>query len=228
MGRALARAGGIVVGTATSTDGAQSISDYLADTESKGSGAVLDVTNTEAVNALVSDITQAQGAPTILVNNAGITRDNLLLRMKEEDWDAVMATNLKGPFLCIRAAVQRMKGKPGRIVNISAITSQMGRANAANYSASKGGLDAMTRALAVELAPDITINSILLGFFDSPLVRQVFTPAQIADAQRGIPAARLGRFAEVSAMVQYLASDAAGFITGQSLSLDGGQIIRMP
>ena len=86
----------------------------------------------------------------------------------------------------------------------------------------------MTRALAVELAPDITINSILLGFFDSPLVRQVFTPAQIADAQRGIPAARLGQFAEVSAMVQYLASDAAGFITGQSLSLDGGQIIRMP
>ncbi|WP_370401703.1 SDR family NAD(P)-dependent oxidoreductase [Sulfitobacter sp. JB4-11] len=185
----------------------------------------------QQVQGMFDDIEVRMGGMDILVNNAGINRDAPIAEMTEEDWDTVIATNLKGAFLCCRSAVRLMQSEKidgGRIISISAITSHVGRENAANFCASKGGLDALTRALAVELGPGITVNAIVLGFMNSPLARAVFTKEQIASAQARIPAGRLGEFSEVSALVRYLASGAAAFLTGQAIGLDGGQIIRMP
>ncbi len=182
------------------------------------------------VQRMFEDIETRFGGLDILVNNAGINRDAPIVDMTEDHWDAVVATNLKGPFLCSRSAARLMKSENsgrGRIINISAITSQVGRANAANFCASKGGLNALTRALAVELGPDITVNAVDLGFLNSPLAREVFTAEQFASAVASIPAGRLGEFAELSALVRYLASDAADFMTGQSIGFDGGQVIRL-
>jgi len=214
-----------------SPEAAESVVAEIADDGGDAFAVGADIGSADDVQRMFDQIETRFGGLDILVNNAGLNRDGPFLDMTEEDWDAVMATNLKGPFLCCQAAARMMRANPdgtGRIVNISAITSQMGRANAANYSASKGGVNALTRALAVELGPGITVNAILLGFFDSPLVREVFSADQIAAVEKNLPAARLGQFSEVSAMVRYLASDAAGFVTGQAISLDGGQIIRMP
>ncbi len=190
-----------------------------------------DVALGQEVLRMYEEIETRIGGLDILVNNAGINRDAPFLEMTEDDWDAVIATNLKGPFLCSRSAARLMRSEKnpcGRIINISAITSRVGQANGANFCASKGGLNALTRALAVELGPDITVNAVDLGFLNSPLAREVFTAAQIASAVGNIPAGRLGEFAELSALVRYLASDAAAFMTGQSIGFDGGQIIRMP
>lgn len=189
-----------------------------------------DISIGKDVQRMFEDIGSRFGGLDILVNNAGINRDAPIVGMTEDDWDAVVATNLKGPFLCSRSAARMMlstNSSRGRIINISAITSQVGRANAANFCASKGGLNALTRALAVELGPDITVNAVDLGFLNSPLAREVFTADQIAAAEGKIPAGRLGEFSEVSALVRYLASDAAAFMTGQAISLDGGQIVQL-
>lgn len=190
-----------------------------------------DVGVSHQVQRMFEEIETRLGGLDVLVNNAGINRDGPFRDMSEDDWDAVIATNLKGPFLCSQSASRLMlagKNTRGKIINISAITSQVGRNNAANFCASKGGLEALNRALAVELGPKITVNSIVLGFLNSSLAREVFTAEQITAAERKTPAGRLGEFSEVSALVRYLASDAADFITGQAISLDGGQIIRMP
>ena len=205
----------------------------VAEIHDKGGDAFAvqaDIADAGQVEAMFTEMTARFGGIDILINNAGINRDGPLTDMTEEDWDTVMATNLRGPFLCCRAAARAMLAVPGgqgRIVNISAITSLVGRANAANYSASKAGLNALTRALAVELAPGITVNAIALGFFESPLVHEVFTPEQIAAVESGLPAGRMGRFDEIAALVRYLASDASAFLTGEVISLDGGQFIRM-
>ncbi|MDJ0955500.1 MAG: 3-oxoacyl-ACP reductase FabG [Arenicellales bacterium] len=220
---ALARAGGIVVGTATSTDGAQSISDYLADTESKGSGAVLDVTNTEAVNTLVSDITQAQGAPTILVNNAGITRDNLLLRMKEEDWDAVLDTDLKSIYRVTKSCLRGMtKARKGRIINITSVVAALGNAGQCNYAAAKAGIVGFTKSLAAEVAPrGITVNAVAPGFIDTDMTRAL-SDAQREQLLQRIPIGRLGSADDVSNAVLFLASEASEYITGETLHVNGG------
>ena len=220
---ALARAGGIVVGTATSTDGAQTISDYLADTESEGSGAVLDVTNTEAVNALVSDITQAQGAPTILVNNAGITRDNLLLRMKEEDWDAVLDTDLKSIYRVTKSCLRGMtKARKGRIINITSVVAALGNAGQCNYAAAKAGIVGFTKSLAAEVAPrGITVNAVAPGFIDTDMTRAL-SDAQREQLLQRIPIGRLGSADDVSNAVLFLASEASEYITGETLHVNGG------
>ncbi len=190
-----------------------------------------DVSIGQDVQAMFDHIEARLGGLDILVNNAGINRDAPFVEMSEDDWDAVIATNLKGPFLCSRAAARLMlsdRNSGGRIINISAITSQAGRANGANFCASKSGLNALTRALAVELGPHITVNAVDLGFLNSPLAREVFSADQIASAVGSIPAGRLGEFSEVSVLVRYLASKAADFLTGQSIGFDGGQVVRLP
>ena len=180
------------------------------------------------VAAMFAEVETRFGGLDVLINNAGINRDGPFVDMSEDDWDTVIATNLKGPFLCCQAAARLMsKGAGGRIINISAVTALQGRALAANYIASKGGVDALTRALSVELGPKITVNSIALGFFDSPLLRDLFTPERIAEVGDTLPSGRIGQFADVAALARYLASDASGFMTGQTLSLDGGQAIRL-
>lgn len=190
-----------------------------------------DIGQSDQVAEMFSQFAERYGSVDILINNAGINRDSAFLDMSEEDWDAVMNTNLKGPFLCSQAAARMMAKQgisDGRIINISAVTSMVGRAGSANYSASKAGLNSLTRSLAIELGPNVTVNAIALGFFDSILVREVFSSEQIAAVEGKLPVRRMGQFDEISALVQYLASASAGFMTGQVVTLDGGHIIQLP
>jgi len=236
MGRTLAedfaaQGASVVVNYQRSSDLADEVVTGITAAGGDALAVQADVATGGDVRRMFEEIDTRWGGLDILVNNAGINRDAPFVDMTENDWDAVMATNLKGPFLCSRSAVRLMQSRniaSGRIINISAITSQVGRANAANFSASKGGLEALTRALAVELGPIITVNAIVLGFMNSPLAREVFTADQLTAAKASIPAARLGEYSELTALVRYLASDAAAFMTGQAIGLDGGQIIRMP
>ena len=220
---ALASAGGIVVGTATSTDGAQSIESYLMEQGLKGSGATLDVTNTEAVNTLVAEITETHGAPTILVNNAGITRDNLLLRMKEEDWDAVMDTDLKSIYRVTKSCLRGMtKARNGRIINITSVVAALGNAGQCNYAAAKAGIIGFTKSLAAEVAPrGITVNAVAPGFIDTDMTRGL-SDAQKEQLLQRIPIGRLGSAGDVSNAVLFLASEASQYITGETLHVNGG------
>lgn len=188
-----------------------------------------DITRSDQVATMFEDIAQRIGGLDILVNNAGLSRDGPFLEMAEKDWDAVVAVNLKGPFLCSQCAGRMMMAEGcsgGRIINISGFSSIAGRKNCANYASSKAGLNALTRCLALELAPKVTVNAVALGFFDSPLVRELFSPEQVAIAIETMPVGRMGQFQEASAFVRYLASDAAAFMTGQTINFDGGQIMR--
>ena len=221
----------VVVNFQSAADAAQSVVAEITENDGEAIAVQADIGIRGDVDAMFDQMDAAFGGIDILVNNAGLSRDVPFLDMTDQDWDAVISTNLKGPFLCAQAAARRMvdqKVQNGRIINISAVTSLVGRDNAANYSASKGGVNALTRALAVELGPNITANAIALGFFDSPLVRELFTPQQVADVESKLPTNRMGTFDEVQGMVFYLASEAGAFVTGQTLSLDGGQIIRLP
>jgi NAD(P)-dependent dehydrogenase (short-subunit alcohol dehydrogenase family) len=149
--------------------------------------------------------------------------------MTEEDWDAVISVNLKGPFLCSQYAGRMMTAEGcsgGRIINISGTSSIAGRKNCANYASSKAGLNALTRCLAFELGPQVTVNAVVLGFFDSPFVRELFSPEQVAAAVETMPVGRIGQFKEASGFIRYLASDAAAFMTGQTVNFDGGQFMR--
>lgn len=219
----LARAGGIVIGTATSKTGAESIDQYFAADRLTGSGAVLDVTDTTAVNDLVNAIATSHGTPTILVNNAGITRDTLLLRMKEEDWDTVLDTDLKSVYRVSKACLRGMtKARQGRIINITSVVGASGNAGQCNYAAAKAGMVGFTKSLAMEVAPrNITVNAVAPGFIDTDMTRS------LADAQREqllkrIPAGRLGTAADVSQAVLFLASNASGYVTGVTLHVNGG------
>ncbi len=188
-----------------------------------------DITRSDQVAAMFEEITQRIGGLDILINNAGLSRDGPFLEMTEEDWDSVLAVNLKGPFLCSQYAGRMMTAEGcsgGRIINISGLSSIAGRKNCANYASSKAGLNALTRCLALELGPQVTVNAVVLGFFDSPLVRELFSPEQVAAAVETMPVGRTGQFEEASGFVRYLASDAAAFMTGQTVNFDGGQIMR--
>ncbi len=188
-----------------------------------------DITRSDQVAAMFEEITQRIGGLDILINNAGLSRDGPFLEMTEEDWDSVLAVNLKGPFLCSQYAGRMMTAEGcsgGRIINISATSSITGRKNTANYASSKAGLNALTRCLALELGPQVTVNAVVLGFFDSPLVRELFSPEQVAAAVETMPVGRVGQFKEASGFIRYLASDAAAFMTGQTVNFDGGQIMR--
>jgi 3-oxoacyl-[acyl-carrier protein] reductase len=217
----LSRDGARVIGTATSEEGAARISAALA--ERGGRGAVLDVGRAESVDALLADIEAREGSVAILCNNAGITRDTLLLRMKPEDWDAVIQTNLSSVYRLSKAVLKgMMKARKGRIVNITSVVGLTGNAGQANYAAAKAGILGFTKSLAREIGSrGITANAIAPGFIDTDMTRA------LGDAQRTaltaqIPLGRFGEPADVAAAVSFLCSADGGYITGETLHVNGG------
>ena len=217
----LAEAGHTVVGTATSDAGADTISTHLA--EWGGMGIRLDVSDSEAVKAAVVMITERYGAPTILVNNAGITRDNLMMRMKDDEWADVIGTNLNPLFTVSKACLRGMtKARWGRIINISSVVAQMGNAGQANYAASKAGAEGMSRAMAKELGSRaVTVNCVAPGFIDTDMTK-VLTDDQRSLMLGQIPLGRLGEPEEIAKVVAFLASDSGAYITGETIHVNGG------
>jgi 3-oxoacyl-[acyl-carrier protein] reductase len=215
--------GAVAVGTATSAEGAAAIQQALGAAKLEGLGAVLDVNDAAACEALVAEVEKRFGPVAILVNNAGITRDNLALRMKDDEWDAVIETNLKSVFRLSRAVMKgMMKARWGRIINITSVVGSSGNPGQANYAAAKAGVEGMTRALARELGSrNITVNSVAPGFVDTDMTRAL--PDAQRDALLGqIPLGRLGRAEEIAAAVAFLASAQAGYVTGTTLHVNGG------
>jgi 3-oxoacyl-[acyl-carrier protein] reductase len=220
---ALAGAGARVVGTATTTQGAAAISTTLASHGYNGRGAVLDVASETSCESLLAEMGAGEGMPTILVNNAAITRDTLLLRMKPEDWDQVIATNLTAVFRLSKACLRRMmKERRGRIISITSVVGFTGNPGQANYAAAKAGLLGFTRSLAKEVASrGITVNAVAPGFIDTDMTRAL-SEAQRAALAGQIPMERLGRAEDVAAAVLFLASRQADYITGETLHVNGG------
>ena len=223
---ALAEAGMTVIGTATTEAGAAGIGEALA-AFSGAEGRVLDVTDGAAAAAAIDDIVKAHGALHVLVNNAGITRDMLAMRLKDEDWDAVLDTNLKAVFRLSRAAIRpMMKQRYGRIVNITSVVGASGNAGQANYAAAKAGVAGLTRALARELGSrHITVNCVAPGFIETDMTREL-PDAQKAALLAQIPLGRLGSAQEVAHAVAFLASPNAGYITGAELHVNGGMFMN--
>jgi 3-oxoacyl-[acyl-carrier protein] reductase len=220
----LAKLGAKVVGTATSEAGAAAITEYLhAVTPESGHGAVLNVTDAAASNALIESISKEYGAVTILVNNAGITQDQLAMRMKDEEWDSVIATNLSAVGRLSRAVLRgMMKAKHGRIINITSVVGSSGNAGQMNYAAAKAGVAGMSRALAREIGSrNITVNCIAPGFIDTDMTRAL-TEQQIAGLLQQIPLGRFGLPEDIAAAVGFLASSHASYITGTTIHVNGG------
>ena len=215
--------GANVIGTSTSAAGARAISDYLAEAKVGGKGAVLEVNDGAAIEALVAEIEKEFGAVGILVNNAGITQDNLAMRMKEAEWDAVIDTDLKSVFRLSRAVLRgMMKARAGRIINITSVVGSSGNPGQINYAAAKAGIAGMARALAQEIASrNITVNCVAPGFIDTDMTRALNEQQREAILGR-IPLARLGKAEDVAAAVVFLASPQAGYITGATLHVNGG------
>ncbi len=222
----LGRSGAVVVGTATSPAGAERISQTLQDAGVNGRGVVLDVRDAEQVSALVADITANEGAPGVLVNNAGITRDNLAMRMADEDWDAVIDTNLSAVFRVSRAVLRgMMKARTGRIINIGSVVGLMGNAGQTNYSAAKAGLLGLTRSLAREVASrNITVNAIAPGFIETDMTEGL-DEAQREALLSQTPLKRLGQPEDIASAVCFLASSAGSYITGETLNINGGLLM---
>jgi 3-oxoacyl-[acyl-carrier protein] reductase len=216
----LAISGLYVVGTATSSDGAQVISGRLGN---GGEGRVLDVTDAAAVVDLATSLTEADKSPLVLVNNAGITKDALMLRMKSEDWEAVIDTNLSSIYTIVSAFIKPMtKARTGRIINISSVVGSMGNAGQVNYAAAKAGLEGMTRALAREFGSRaITVNAVAPGFIETDMTH-VLPEAQKEALLSQIPLGRLGSAEEVAGTVAFLASEEASYLTGTTLHVNGG------
>ena len=219
----LAEAGAKVIGTATSAAGAEAISGWLGAKPSPGRGAVLDVSDASSVEALLEGLDAAGEMPTILVNNAGITRDGLLMRMKPEDWDAVLLTDLTSVFRLSRGCLKHMmKQRQGRIVSITSVVGAMGNAGQTNYAAAKAGVIGFTKSLAKEIASrNVTVNAVAPGFIDTDMTRAL-DEAQRAALQEGIPLGRLGQPGDIAAAVLYLVSPAGAYLTGQTLHVNGG------
>ncbi|GIL04631.1 MAG: beta-ketoacyl-ACP reductase [Betaproteobacteria bacterium] len=227
IGRAIldacARAGATVIGTATSEAGAAGIAQRLAELGARGKGAVLDVTDAARGDALIEEITKEFGKLSVLVNNAGITRDTLALRMKDDDWGAVIDTNLSAVFRLSRAVLRgMMKAKHGRIVNVTSVVASSGNPGQANYAAAKAGVEGMTRALAREVGSrGITVNCVAPGFIDTDMTRAL-NEQQTQALLAQIPLGRLGSPDDIGACVVFLASPAAAYITGATLHANGG------
>lgn len=220
---ALGASGAKVVGTATSETGAQAISDYLTQNGIEGKGVSLNVTDREQVNACFSDLQSQYGGLDILVNNAGITRDQLAMRLKDDDWDAVIDTNLSAVFRLSRLAIKpMMKARYGRIINITSVVGTSGNPGQANYAAAKAGVTGMTKSLARELGSrNITVNCVAPGFIQTDMTAEL-SDDQVTSLKQQIPLGRLGDVSDISAAVLYLASDAAGYVTGSTLHVNGG------
>ena len=212
-----------VIGTATSQQGADSISAYLAQHEITGKGLSADVSSDQSVAELMEKITQEFGMPTILVNNAGITRDNLLLRMKPEEWSAVIDTNLGSMYRVCKACLRAMtRARWGRIVNISSVVGSSGNAGQSNYAASKAGIEGFSRALAKEIGSrGITVNAVAPGFIDTDMTRDL-PEKQTETLLAQVPLGRFGRPEEIAAVVGFLVSDSGAYITGETLHVNGG------
>jgi 3-oxoacyl-[acyl-carrier protein] reductase len=219
----LAAAGATVVGTATSKSGAAAITAAL---DGKGRGVVLDIADDESVQKTIADIQQTEGAPTILVNNAGITRDNLLMRMKTEEWDDVLGTNLSGTFRVSKACLRgMMKAKHGRIISIASVIGITGNPGQANYAAAKAGMIGFSKSLAREIGSrNITVNVVAPGFIDTDMTRTL--PAEQRDALlTQIPLGRLGEGQDIANAVLFLASSSGAYITGETLHVNGGMLM---
>ena len=219
----LASAGACVIGTSTSAAGAAELSATLATLPGGGRGAVLNVSEGASIDALIADLDTRGEMPTILVNNAAITRDMLLLRMKSEDWDAVLLTNLTSVFKLSKACLKRMmKEKRGRIISLTSIVGSTGNAGQSNYAAAKAGIIGFSKSLAKEIASrGITVNAIAPGFIDTDMTR-VLNDAQRAALLAQIPIGKLGSPEDIAATVLFLASPQAAYITGQTLHVNGG------
>ena len=215
--------GATVIGTSTSSAGADAIGAYLAAAGVAGKGVTLDVNDGAAIETLIAQIEKDFGAVGILVNNAGITQDNLAMRMKESEWDAVIDTDLKSVFRMSRAVLRgMMKARAGRIINITSVVGSSGNPGQINYAAAKAGIAGMTRALAQEIASrNITVNCVAPGFIDTDMTRALTEQQRSAILGR-IPLARLGQAEDVAAAVTFLASAQAGYITGTTLHVNGG------
>ena len=219
----LGRLGATVVGTATSDSGAQAISQYLLAQQIKGVGLKLNVNDAPAIEQAMESIRGQFGEVAILVNNAGITRDNLLMRMKETEWDEIMETNLKSVFRMSQAVLKgMMKARYGRIISIASVVGAMGNAGQANYAAAKAGIMGFSKSLAREIGSrNITVNCVAPGFIDTDMTRALKDEQRQA-LQSHIPLGRLGQVEDIAAAVGFLASSKAGYITGATLHINGG------
>lgn len=223
IAEALGRQGACVVGTATSDGGAAAISDYLKEAGFAGGGLCLNVADDASVDATIKAINEHHGAVSILVNNAGITRDNLLMRMKEDEWDSVINTNLKSLYRLSKACLRAMmKARTGRIINIASVVGSSGNAGQTNYAAAKAGMIGFTKSLAQEVGSrGITVNAVAPGFIDTDMTKAL-PEAQREALLSSIPLARLGQPDEIAAVVGFLASDAAAYVTGETIHVNGG------
>lgn len=216
----LAASGAVVIGTATSSNGAQAISDYLG---SNGKGMVLNVTSSDSINELLDQIKSEFSMPDILINNAGITRDNLLMRMKDDEWDDIIQTNLNSVFKLSKAVLRgMMKKRFGRIVNIGSVVGSTGNPGQSNYAASKAAVIGFSKSLAREIASrGVTVNVIAPGFIQTDMTESL-TDDQKQAILKDVPADRLGKPEEIAAAVAFLCSDSAAYITGETLHVNGG------
>jgi 3-oxoacyl-[acyl-carrier protein] reductase len=225
--RSLARAGATVVGTATADKGVEAIKASLSALGAKGAGRVLDVRDASGCAAFVDGVQQEFGAAAILVNNAGATRDNLLARMKDEEWDDVQATNLKPVFLLSRAVLRgMMKARSGRIVNVSSVVGYSGNAGQTNYAAAKAGMLGFSKSLAREVGSrNITVNCVAPGFIETDMTRSL-AEDQVKRLVEGVPLGRLGRVEDIAEAVLFLCSPGAAYITGATLHVNGGMLME--
>ena len=231
IGRAIAlrlgSEGATIVGTATSEAGAKSITEYLREANISGSGMVLNVTDPDSIEAVVAETESIYGAPSILVNNAGITRDNLLIRMKDDDWDDIISTNLTPIYKLSKRCLRAMtKARSGRIITITSVVGVMGNAGQTNYAAAKAGVIGFSKSLAREVgARGITVNAVAPGFIDTDMT------SSLADEHKTVllsqvPIKRLGTPEEIAGAVSYLASDDAAYITGETIHVNGGMYMN--
>lgn len=227
IGQAIAKQlggdGFIVIGTATTDSGAEKIGAYLAEAGINGEGMSLNVSDMDSVIAVVKAITSKYGAPLVLVNNAGITKDNILMRMKEDEWDDVISTNLSSIYRVSKACVRGMtKARWGRIINVSSVVGSMGNMGQSNYAATKAGIEGFSRSLAKELGSrSITVNSVAPGFIDTDMTKDLAEDHKNLMLSQ-IPLARLGRPEEIAGVVSFLASDVGAYVTGETIHVNGG------
>jgi len=219
----LAKAGAIIVGVDYNEEAANNITSFINELGIKGRGFVMDVTKQETIESAMEQITKEYGAPSILVNNAGITRDNLMMRMSQDEWDQVIATNLTSVFRMSRICIRDMvKARWGRIINIASVVAYCGNPGQANYCASKGGMVSFSKSLAVEVASrNITVNCVAPGFIESDMTRKL-TEEQRSALLASIPAKRIGSAEDIAHAVNFLASEEASYITGATLHVNGG------
>ncbi len=223
IAEALGKAGATVIGTATSKGGANAISDYFKASNITGVGMVLNVTDPDSISGLMETITKEYGAITILVNNAGITRDNLLMRMKEDEWSDIMNTNLTSVYRLSKSVLRgMMKTRTGRIISISSVVGSTGNAGQANYAAAKAGVVGFSKSLAQEIGSrNITVNVVAPGFIDTDMTKEL--PEEIkAKLLENIPLGKLGRSEDIANAVLFLASDMGAYISGETLHVNGG------